>query len=219
MKKLIRGIALILALVMCFGLTAFAAEDLENDKATIENKLSAGEGTVTFYLPENATEATDNEERIVVTYNNPTAITSEGQYLILMVTGDGSAINTDTEILYIDQVMDKDDGKVDGTIRFTVYPSQLQTGTILITGTGITPTTDKLGLIAAVVNGKYMLGDVDSNGYINVDDALLILQYVVGISNLTDAQMMPANTDGNAYVNVDDAMLILQLVVGIITEF
>jgi len=207
MKRSTKILSLILALVMLLGVTVYAADTiLDNKKATIE-AISNGKSTVTF-----ASDKTD-EEKIVVTYTSDSLSTPNGQYLILMVTSDeeGNLDDIgDDSVLYINQLSSAD--AVEGTLTFTVYASVLRTGTIIITNA-----TD--GTVeAAIVKAKYVLGDIDENGYINVSDALLILQHVVGITTLTDAQKLPANTDGNEFVNVSDALLILQLVVGIITE-
>ena len=220
MKLFKRSIALLLALTLCLGVTALAAgTETENKLATIEvQTLTAGNATVKFYADPVTGEVADKEERIVVTYTNKDAITAQGQYLILMVTGDGSDIGEDDEILYINQVTDADDGAVDGTIAFEVYPSQLKSGAILITGTGITPTGGKLGLIAAIIEGKYLLGDVDGNGTVNMQDAMQVGRFAMGLSVSANFVEEAAYVKAGA-VNMQNAMLVGRFAMKLIDKF
>lgn len=62
------------------------------------------------------------------------------------------------------------------------------------------------------------LGDVNSDGNVNVADALLISQYYVGINpNNFDYSKADTNCDGS--VNITDALLVAQYYVGAITSF
>ena len=62
-------------------------------------------------------------------------------------------------------------------------------------------------------------GDVDGKAGVTADDALLVLQAVVKLTKLSDAQTAAANVDGKGELTADDALLILQKVVKIITTF
>jgi subtilase family serine protease len=64
----------------------------------------------------------------------------------------------------------------------------------------------------------FMYGDVNGDGTVNSADALLVLQYSVGLINLTADQAVAANVNGGT-VNSADALLILQYSVGLISEF
>ena len=57
-------------------------------------------------------------------------------------------------------------------------------------------------------------GDLNGDGNVTVDDALLALQGAVGKIELTDAQIEAADVDGEAGVGVSDALAILQKAVG-----
>ena len=57
-------------------------------------------------------------------------------------------------------------------------------------------------------------GDLNDDGEVTVDDALLALQGAVGKIELTDAQIEAADVDGEAGVGVSDALAILQKAVG-----
>ena len=61
-------------------------------------------------------------------------------------------------------------------------------------------------------------GDVNTDGSINIVDALLIAQYYVG---LTPSPFDPASADtnGDGSINIVDALLVAQYYVGLITEF
>lgn len=62
-------------------------------------------------------------------------------------------------------------------------------------------------------------GDVDNDGKISSNDALMVLQNVVGILDLTDEQYTVANVDDDDRISSGDALLILQRTVGIIDLF
>ena len=55
-----------------------------------------------------------------------------------------------------------------------------------------------------------VVGDVNSDGSVNIIDAMFIAQFTVGLLTLTDAQELAADTDGNKSVNIVDAMHIAQ---------
>jgi hypothetical protein len=62
-------------------------------------------------------------------------------------------------------------------------------------------------------------GDVSEDGNVTAYDAALVLQYVVGMINLSEAQLKAADVTGNGTVSALDAALILQYTVGLITQF
>ena len=62
-----------------------------------------------------------------------------------------------------------------------------------------------------------ILGDVNGDGYVDSDDAALILKYDVGLIDELDETLGDVNGDG--YVDSDDAALILKYDVGLIEGF
>lgn len=58
-------------------------------------------------------------------------------------------------------------------------------------------------------------GDVDNNGQINSEDALIVLTYVAGSVVPDDEEFQKADIDGDGQVTSYDALLILQTVVGL----
>jgi hypothetical protein len=208
MKKKIKLLALVLATMMLVSTTTLADDDTEN-KPTLETTTG-----VTATLGE-------DEDQIQVTYTTTTTEGGSGlvagqQYLVLMVKSDENDNYTISEssILYIDQTAAtaSDDGtKV--SVSFTVYPSAMLDSVILIAGVGVNGGTGPLK--AVIVDVKYVLGDLNEDGVINVGDAMLLLQYVAGLTTLSGSQLQAANVNGAGAVDVGDAMLLLQVVAGL----
>lgn len=206
MKKM-RMIAMVLALCVLLSIPAMAAGGpvAENDKATVTVVEGAG-ASVAF----NAA----NPEIIEVTVTSNLLVPGD-QYVILMVkSADGVNYDLDdpANILYINQTEQAGAAAsgTSGSVSFNVYPSALTDSIILIAGA-------KDGLIkAAIVDGKYILGDVNDDGAVNVGDAMLLLQYAAGVVSAEELNMDAANVNGDALINVGDAMKLLQFVAGVI---
>lgn len=195
-KKLTRLTALLLALTLALSFTALAEDaKTENDKATIKNVLTGA--TVTF------DETVD--EKILVTYTSEDLVPGSF-YLVMMVSSDAQgnygAITKDN-LTYIDQVT-ADESK---SIRFTVYPSKLTTSVILITSAEGT-------LKAAIVEAKYILGDVDGSGAVNSGDVTYLLQYLAGYDVSSKFVAAAADVDKSGSVNSGDVTKLLQVLAG-----
>ncbi|MBM3242089.1 hypothetical protein FJZ31_37935 [Candidatus Poribacteria bacterium] len=67
-----------------------------------------------------------------------------------------------------------------------------------------------------IKEGKY--GDLSGNRKITPFDASLVLQYIVGLINLSPEQKIAADVTGDKTVSALDAALILQYTVGLITQ-
>lgn len=91
--------------------------------------------------------------------------------------------------------------------------------------TGHNRTDDPLGKdiskLFAVIGAEVLLGDVDQNGEIDVDDVLLLIDYTLGKDGaaLTEIQIQAADVDQSGEIDVDDALLIIDYTRGIISEF
>lgn len=59
------------------------------------------------------------------------------------------------------------------------------------------------------------LGDVNEDGEINVLDAILVMDYTIGLQNLTGDQLEAADVNRDGRVNVQDATMIMQYVLRI----
>lgn len=192
MKRLVKIVALVLILTMCLMPMAYAAvgDVIEGNKATVE--LKDADTTVIF--------DEQNAEKMNVTIESE-KLTPGKQYLILVVAGDGSAINQDT-ILYIDQA--PANGTTKGVLSFDVYPSSIKDSVILITGVA----DGKLKL--AVIDAMYILGDADGNGEITVSDIIVIANIILERMEKNDA----SDADENGEVTVSDIIVVANLILG-----
>ncbi|MBR1883802.1 MAG: dockerin type I repeat-containing protein [Clostridia bacterium] len=68
-------------------------------------------------------------------------------------------------------------------------------------------------------DGSYVLGDVNSDGKVDVNDAILILKKITGKTTLTASQIGAADVTKDTKVDVQDAILILKYIVGKIKSF
>ena len=204
MKKWIRALALMLSLTMLLSVTALASG--ENEKATITDNATGA--TATF--------DSSNSEIINVTFSSA-SLTAGQQYLVLMVKGsEGDYTITDKTILYIDQTAAAaDEGGGNPSVSFQVYPSSIQDSVILIAGVGVNGEAGPL--VAAIVDAKYILGDVDGDGKITASDAAVILRTVAGVESLTGSQESAGNVDGDTRITASDAAKILRVVAGLDT--
>lgn len=66
----------------------------------------------------------------------------------------------------------------------------------------------------------FVLGDVNLNGKITIDDATLIQKYLAGMEDFDDTvQLLAADVDGNGNITIDDATIIQKYLAGLIAEF
>lgn len=204
MKKWMRILTLTLAMTMLLSVTALASG--ENEKATITDKATGA--TATF--------DSSNSEIIKVTFSS-SSLVAGNQYLILMVKGsEGSYTIDDKSILYIDQTEAVAGvGEEDPSVSFQVYPSSIQDSVILIAGVRVNGAAGPL--VAAIVDAKYILGDVDGDGKITASDAAVILRTVAGVESLTGSQESAGNVDGDTRITASDAAKILRVVAGLDT--
>ncbi len=66
---------------------------------------------------------------------------------------------------------------------------------------------------------NYLMGDIDGDGEIEVDDSRLALQQAVGAITLSASQFALADVNGDGSVEVEDAQEIMQYAVGLISSF
>ena len=64
-----------------------------------------------------------------------------------------------------------------------------------------------------------MYGDVNMDTDINAGDAILVMQYAAGKTELSDDQKTAADVSGTDGINAGDAILIMQYAAGKITNF
>jgi hypothetical protein len=59
-----------------------------------------------------------------------------------------------------------------------------------------------------------ILGDVDGDGFVTPEDAMLILQMIVGLKEWTPRALLLGDINGDGTVDTTDVALILRMVVG-----
>lgn len=152
-----------------------------------------------------------------VAYTVPTP-DAETQMTVLVVP-EGAEV-TDENIYYIDQ-----DGTLSG--------NALLKGTELADGTYVvkvgyykdgefTIAEDKFTVGETSENPDqptYTLGDVNGDEEIDSQDSLMVLEYEVGNTDLTDTQKLAADTNKDEEVDSQDSLLILEYEVGNISGF
>lgn len=220
MKRLLRSLLLgaILSALLCVGVLAADSESVKggiynisgsvtltpkdaSDK-TIEKGSSDGVATDGYYA---------NAVKFDVKAEN---LTDNQQYLLLVLKGgaDGSApgVPTADNIAYIDQMAATETG-----VDFTAYPKELTKGTyhVYLVGGGTAFNTAEPDATFQC-DQKYILGDADSSGTVDVNDAVKILKCIVGNDTFTDLQRLAADADKNGDVDVNDAVKILKVIVG-----
>lgn len=220
MKRLLRSLLLgaILSALLCVGVLAADSESVKggiynisgsvtltpkdaSDK-TIEKGSSDGVATDGYYA---------NAVKFDVKAEN---LTDNQQYLLLVLKGgaDGSApgVPTADNIAYIDQMAATETG-----VDFTAYPKELTKGTyhVYLVGGGTAFNAAEPDATFQC-DQKYILGDADSSGTVDVNDAVKILKCIVGNDTFTDLQRLAADADKNGDVDVNDAVKILKVIVG-----
>lgn len=66
---------------------------------------------------------------------------------------------------------------------------------------------------------SYVLGDVNCDGWIDAEDAALIMQYEVGLIGDDAIELGAADVNGDGWIDAEDAALIMQYEVGLIDSF
>ena len=65
-----------------------------------------------------------------------------------------------------------------------------------------------------------LLGDVNLDGVVTIDDATLVQKYLAGISELDDPlQLLAADVDSSGEITIDDSTRIQKYLVGLIDKF
>ena len=203
MKKLMKILAMVLAMSLLLSLTAFAA----GDKPVIDPTP----GPVTF---------TDETCTVMnVSFTNA-AIQSGKDYMIWVIaaTKDGDDtvyIPTQSSILYIGQ------GTASGT-TFTfngVYPKEISNCAVMISGPGIeaidTQDGSRDGLYTlATVTVPYKLGDIDSDGDITAADAVMLNKHLAGGDQLEGTARLAGDIDKDGEITAADAVRLNKYLAG-----
>ena len=229
MKRTIRRLALVLALVLLLGTVAAATDTTETtgsiyDAANVAKKNGIQVAPVADGC---GVEFAGDSEALTVIYTNETLNVND-MVIVLLLKSD-KAVTSDTEakdvkptltagtIQYIDQA----DVETAGTVTFRVFPQNYSNGVIRLIASRTTDgkTETVLNEPVAAVKANYKLGDVDMDGTVTTIDAFKVLRYAVfydkqngTIENKDYDLAMPelGNVDGDEGVTVLDAYKILR---------
>lgn len=190
-------LALILAL-LCVG--AMAA----GDKDTTTVTPASGSYTVTPLTESGAEARLENGKYVDVAKFQLTYEAKEGEQLVMLLLN--GTTPTKDNIYYIDQQSQS----ANGTCTFTIYPKQLTSGTYRL----MVASKTSEAAATIVYDAAYVLGDVDNDGAISVNDVTRVLQEIVSPGLLTATQRMAADVNKDTTVNVVDATFILQYIAG-----
>ena len=138
-------------------------------------------------------------------------LTVDAQYLLLVVKG--TEAPSEKNIVYIDQQAADSSGKV----SFNAYPGSLTKDNYRVYVVGEdSPFDTTIPTASFSYYQPYTLGDVDGDKLININDAMAILNHLVGKDGciLTGSSYLAANINGDSTVNINDAMELLNFLAG-----
>ena len=153
--------------------------------------------------------------------NAPSQMTLFVYNITSIVDGNNqTAYSATTPVGYINQYA----GAATGTYTFKLSKDTNKVGDTIVVkigGTDVTVPDAKSYTLADGPVDDVTLGDVDLNGEINMDDAILTMQYYLRKATLTDQQVKNANVVNSAdsEVDMDDAIAIMQYYLRKITSF
>jgi len=206
MKRKLPALLLAALLLVSLSMTALAADTPTNGAYNV--KAESGY-TLT---PDGTADGGFYANASAFTLSCP-AGTSGEQTLVLLLAGENSVPTADN-LQYIDQQAS------DGSISFTLKPKELTAGTSY--SVYLSTTSKTVVKVASFQYGEkpaYTLGDVNGDGKINADDAVLVLRYAVELTEFNETQKLAADVSKDGRINADDAVLILRFAVNLITEF
>ena len=216
MKRLLRSLLLgaILSALLCVGVLAAESEPVKGGIYDISGSVTLTPDTVATTQTVDGKDYTDYYANAVKFDVKADNLTENQQYLLLVLKGgaDGSAPSVPTagNIAYIDQMAAQN-----GSVSFAAYPKELTKGTyhVYLVGGGTAFNAAKPAATFQY-DKKYILGDADSSGTVDVNDAVKILKCIVGNDTFTDLQRLAADADKSGDVDVNDAVKILKVIVG-----
>lgn len=206
MKRKLPALLLAALLLVSLSMTALAADPPAYGAYNIK-----AESGYTL-MPDGAADGGFYANASAFTLSCP-AGTSGEQTLVLLLAGD-SRVPTADNLQYIDQQAGE------GSISFTLKPKELTAGTSY--SVYLSTTSKAVTKVASFQYGEkpaYTLGDVNGDGKINADDAVLVLRYAVELTEFNETQKLAADVSKDGRINADDAVLILRFAVNLITEF
>ena len=210
MKRTIRRLALVLALVLALSAAAMAKE-LDYTATNAQENVHAASLV-------DGCELKFDGDKLNVTYTNSALKEGDMVIVFLLETADKKEITDDkvelsitptsSNIKYIDQkYIDQGTAAAtatagNGSVSFSVYPQNYTNAVVRIISANV-------NAYVAAVKLDFMYGDVDGSKFIDMRDALAILQYYAN-KEVQLAVPQAADVDGIAGVDVRDALRVMQ---------
>lgn len=208
MKRLMRSLLLaaILSALLCVGALAAESEPVKGGIYDITGSVTLTPDTAATTQTVDGKEYSDYYANAVKFDVTASELKEGQQYLLLVLKGEG--VPTAENIAYIDQAAAQN-----GSVSFTAYPKELTKGAyyVYLVGAGKTFAESKVATFQC--DQRYTLGDVTEDGEILVNDAQLILNYLVEKATLTPVQILAADVTHDGEILVNDAQLILNYLV------
>ena len=221
MKRLLRSLLLgaILSALLCVGALATESEpvkggiyNIKSSNVTLTPNTEATKDTV------DGTEYTDYYANAVKFDVKAEKLAENQQYLLLVLKGgaDGSApgVPTADNIAYIDQMAATETG-----VSFTAYPKELTKGKYYVYLVGGGTAFADSQVASFEYDKKYTLGDVNEDGAIDSEDALMALEIFIETKIPTERERLAANVNRDETVDSVDGLLILKYFVEEISSF
>lgn len=218
MKRLLRSLLLgaILSALLCVGVLAADSESVkggiynisENTDVTLTPKDASGSSIPAGTDTSISGDYYANAVKFDVKAEN---LTENQQYLLLVLKGEG--VPTAENIAYIDQAAAQN-----GSVSFTAYPKELRTGTyyVYLVSEGKAFKAENYAAKFSY-DQVWKIGDANGDGVVNIQDAVVILQYCVGNLSLNGSLKLAADANRDGVVNIQDAVIVLQYCVGNVT--
>ena len=217
MKRTIRRLALVLALVLALSAAAMAKK-LDYTATNAQENVHAASLV-------DGCELKFDGDKLNVTYTN--SALKEGDMVIVFLLEtkdeDGKITEVKTEeaaktlivptaenIKYIDQSVAKATAS-NGSVTFDIYPQNHTSALVRLISANKDGTLTDVNVAAVRLN--YTLGDVNGDGTINALDSLAILKYLLDKGSFPMEVPAAANTNGDGTINALDSLAILKYLV------
>lgn len=207
-----------LALVLAFGLLSTTVLAADAPKSGICDVEITEEGKKLGYSFDfgdikATTDITNHKEVYLGAEFFTLKSSSAGEGYKLVLTQSAEGVPTVANIVYIDQSADST------SVSFKIYPSKLSAdGKYYVYISSSTGTARTLVATFSYYQ-EYKLGDVNSDGDIDITDALNLLQSIAKNITFTDVQNAAADVNKDGSVDVLDVMNVLQYIAKNITSF
>ena len=134
-----------------------------------------------------------------------------GQYSLVLLLKEGAnqsegtkGVPTESNLQYIDQQ------NITDTTEFILFPKQMEPGTYNVYVSTNSADLTKVASLEYGEKPKYTLGDVNSDGLINIADVTALLSYIAQIRDLTADGLLAADVAApKGVVNIADVTRLL----------